>query len=86
MEFIARARLDFLFAALFLWMTPFETALSKAFWLSIYVAVACSMSPDSRAASNFLILVLSAVFTARLEARCSIDFRILFFCDFILGI
>src|SRR5450631_4866332 len=59
---------DFLFAALFLWMTPLLTALSSLVEATLRAAAAAEASPDSAAALNLRIQVRSSLLTALLRS------------------
>ena len=54
------ANLDFFLAAMFLWTTPLEAAISNDLTTDVYKALASSLFLASTAASNFFIAVLKA--------------------------
>jgi len=59
---------DFLFAALFLWMTPLVTALSSLAEATLSASEAAEASPDSAAVLNLRIQVRSSLLTALLRS------------------
>src|SRR6478672_9824913 len=64
---------DLRLAAWFLWMTPFEAALSSCLPASCAAVLACSALPDSAASRNLRTAVFSADFTALLRS-CAASF------------
>src|SRR5918994_6875783 len=63
------ASADFLLAAWFSWMTPFETALSSLRDASTRAVDAASLSPPATASRTRRMCVLSSDFTALLRRR-----------------
>jgi hypothetical protein len=59
---------DFLFAALFLWMTPLLTALSSLVDATLSASAAAEASPESAAVLNLRIQVRISLLTALLRS------------------
>ena len=59
---------DFLFAALFLWMTPLLTALSSLVEATLSASAAAETSPDAAAVLNLRIQVRISLLTALLRS------------------
>lgn len=85
MLFTALDKRDTFLAAVFLWYTPLEEALSISVIAATKLVLAISLSPVATAASTFLIIVLTLDLIALFLAAFVSLTKILFLADLMLA-